>query len=192
MAKHYEPKEYVWNLMWDGEDKVFKVLVTDTECITYEGDKEHKHLKIMNPVRKNKVLQIDTVTSVYGKQVPFQLENGVPYIKLDDVWKMSDTNRADRIAQGARVNKLSAGIEIGAGIVICAVMAIMYLLGMDLGQWWILIPMGVMLIVGGFSMLSRLKAEMEAIATAEREEAEARAAARAARAEGNREMTEKS
>lgn len=178
MAKHYEPKEFIWNLLWEGEDRIFKVLVTDTECITFLGDQEHKHLKITNPVRKNKVLQIDTQTSIYGKIVPFQLENGVPYIQLDGVWKMSDTNREERIAQGKRVNTMTAWIEIGAGAALCAVLGICYYLGMNLDRWWILIPMGVMLIVGGFAGLSRLKTEMQALEAAAMEEEEARKAAR--------------
>ena len=76
--KPIEPKEFVWNLDIDGQEKVWKCLVTEKECVTFEGDVECKHLKVMNPVRQEKILQIDTVTTVYGKQTPFQLENGIP------------------------------------------------------------------------------------------------------------------
>ncbi len=180
--KTYEPKEYVWVLDIDNEDKIFKCLVTDTECITYEGDREHKHLKVMNPVRKNKVLQIDTVTSIYGQQIPFQLENGVPYIKIGNSWQMSETNRQERIAQGTRVNKLSSWIEIGAGAVMAGGLLAKYFLTGDMGQWWILSVMGVMLIFAGISNMGRLKNELDLLKEAEveltREKEEAREAAR--------------
>ncbi len=180
--KTYAPKEYVWYLDIDNEDKIFKCLVTDTECITYEGDKEHKHLKITNPVRKNRVLQIDTVTSVYGQILPFQLENGVPYIKIDGSWKMSETNRQERIAQNIRVNRISSFLLIGAGIAVTLVMLAKHYLTGDVGKWWFLSIMGAMLIISGCSNLVRLKKELEILEEAEAEMAlekeEARAAAR--------------
>ncbi len=180
--KPWEPKEYIWILDIDNEDKIFKCLVKETECVTYEGDKEHKHLKITNPVRKNNVLQIDTVTSIYGRQIPFQLENGVPYIKIDGSWQMSETNRQDRIAQGIRVNTLSSWIQIGAGSLLTLVMLAKYFLTGDMGQWWILCVVGVMLAVSGLSNLARLKNELNILKEAEeelaREKQEAREAAR--------------
>ncbi len=180
--KTYEPKEYIWYLDVDNEDKIFKCVVTDTECITYEDDREHKHLKITNPVRKNNVLQIDTVTAIYGQQIPFQLENGVPYIKIGGSWQMSETNRQERIAQGIRVNKLSSWIEIGAGAVLSLALLAKYFLTGSMGQWWILCIMGVMLIFAGLSNLARLKNELNLLKEGEeelaREKEEAREAAR--------------
>ena len=44
MEKTFEPKEHIWYLEVDGEEKIFKCLVTETECITFLGDVEHKHL----------------------------------------------------------------------------------------------------------------------------------------------------
>ncbi len=178
MAKTFEPKEHIWYLEVDGEEKIFKCLVTETECVTYEGDTERKHLKIMNPVRKDKVLQIDTITSIYGQQIPFQLENGVPYIKWDGGWKMSETNRQDRIAQGIRVNKLSAWIMISAGILCCAATAILYFIlgASNMGQWWLLAFGGVAVLMTGCMNLSRLRVELEALKEAEEEEAKEKAA----------------
>ncbi len=169
--KTYEPKEYVWILDLDNEDKIFKAVVKDDEVVTYEGEKEHKHLKIMNPVRRNKVLQIDTVTSVYGRQMPFQLENGVPYLQIDGTWHMSETNRQERIQQGIRVNKLSSFIEIGAGVVLGLVTLIPYFIDGSLSDWWILSVMGVLLIFTGCSNLARLKNELEILKQGEIEQA---------------------
>ena len=173
MEKTFEPKEHIWYLEVDGEEKIFKCLVTETECITFLGLVDDKHLKITNPVRKDKVLQIDTVTSIYGQQIPFQLENGVPYIKWDGGWKMSETNRQDRIAQGIRVNRLSSWIMISAGLVCCVVTAILYLiLGPgQMGRWWLLAFGGVAIFMTGCMNLSRLKVELDALKEAEEMEA---------------------
>ena len=173
MEKAFEPKEHIWYLEVDGEERIFKCLVTETECITFLGDVEHKHLKITNPVRKDKVLQIDTVTSIYGQQIPFQLENGVPYIKWDGGWKMSETNRQDRIAQGIRVNRLSSWIMISAGLICCVVTAVLYLiLGTgQMGRWWLLAFGGVAIFMTGCMNLSRLKVELDALKEAEEMEA---------------------
>ncbi len=176
--KTYEPKEYVWILDMDNEDKIFKCVVKDNEVVTYEGDKEHKHLKITNPVRKNKVLQIDTVTSVYGQQIPFQLENGVPYLQIDGKWHMSETNRQERIQQGIRVNKLSSWIEIGAGAVIAVATMIPYFVNGTLSDYWILSIMGVMLIFAGVSNLGRLKNELALLQEGEAELAKEKEEAR--------------
>ena len=173
MNKTFEPKEHIWYLEVDGEEKIFKCLVTETECITYEGDKEHKHLKVVNPVRKDKVLQIDTVTAIYGRQVPFQLENGVPYIHWDGGWKMSETNRQDRIAQGIHVNRLSSWIMISTGLALCAVTASLYwiLSAGRMGRWWLLAFGGVAIFMTGCMNLSRLKVELDALKEAEEMEA---------------------
>ncbi len=176
MAKTFEPKEHIWYLEVDGEEKIFKCLVTETECVTYEGDKEHKHLKIMNPVRKDKVLQIDTITSIYGQQIPFQLENGVPYIKWDGGWKMSETNRQDRIAQNIRVNRISAGMLIAGGALVILLSLLGILKSVSDGKDWMFTVIGGAMIIGGLSNLSRLKMEMQALKEAEEEEAKEKAA----------------
>ncbi len=177
MANMNEPKLHIWYLDVDGEEKVFKCQVTETECITYLGDEEHKHLKITNPVRKDKVLQIDTVTSIYGQQVEFQLENGVPYIKWDGGWKMSETNRQDRIAQGIHVNRLSAWIMISVGLLCCGATAVLYsILGSsNMGQWWLLAFGGVAVLMTGCMNLSRLKMELQALEETAEEEAKEKA-----------------
>ena len=114
-------------------------------------------------------MQIDTVTSIFGRQVPFQLENGVPYIKWNGGWKMSETNRQDRIAQGIHVNRLSSWIMISAGLFLCAVTGILYLiLGAGrMGRWWLLAFGGVAVFMTGCMNLSRLKVELDALKEAE-------------------------
>ncbi len=167
--KTYEPKEHIWYLEVDGEEKVFKCLVTETECITYEGNREHKHLKVMNPVRKDRVLQIDTITTIYGQKIPFQLENGVPYINWDGGWKMSETNRQDRIAKTIQITKITSWMLIGGGV---GITLLGYLLGSDSWVWYM--GSGVLAISGCMS-LANLKSQMNLLREAEEEEAKEKA-----------------
>lgn len=170
--KPIEPKEFVWNLEIDGEEKVFKCLVTEKECITYEGDVEHKHLKVMNPVRKEKVLQIDTVTAIYGKQVPFQLENGIPYIKLDGHWKMSDTTHDDRIEEAVHLHQKRSKMEAVAGACFIAVVVGKKIITGEVGEWWMLTVFGIFCFTSSLMRMVRLRNELMAM----KEEAEAEAA----------------
>lgn len=177
--KAIEPKEYVWTLDIGGEEKVWKCLVTETECITFEGDVEKKHLKIMNPVRKEKVLQIDTITVVYGQQTPFQLENGIPYIRIDGHWKMSDTTHDDRIEQAVHIHQRNSKFEFIAGIVFFAVAIIKKLVTGELGDWWMLNVLGAFCILSAVMRMVRLRNELTALKEAAEEEEAEKAAAKA-------------
>jgi len=174
--KPIEPKEFVWNLEIDGEEKVFKCLVTETECITYEGDVERKHLKVMNPLRKEKVLQIDTVTVVYGKQTPFQLENGIPYIQLDGHWKMSDTTHDDRIEEAVHIHQKRSKMEAIAGFCLIAAVIGKKIVTGEVGDWWMLTVFGVFCFTSSLMRMVRLRNELMVM----KEEAEAEAAEKAA------------
>lgn len=169
--KAIEPKEFVWTLDIDGEEKIWKCLVTETECVTFEGDVERKHLKVMNPVRKEKVLQIDTVTVVYGQKTPFQLENGIPYIKIDGHWKMSDTTHEDRIEQAVHIHQKHSKFEFFAGIAFFAVAIIKKLATGDLGDWWMLNVFGVFCFLSAIMRMVRLRNELTALKEAAEEEA---------------------
>lgn len=172
--KPIEPKEFVWNLDIDGQEKVWKCLVTEKECVTFEGDVERKHLKVMNPVRQEKILQIDTVTTVYGKQTPFQLENGIPYIQIDGKWKMSQTTQADRLEATVKMHQRNSKMEFFAGLAFFAVVVGKKLITGEVGDWWMLTAFGVFLWTSAIMRMIRLRNEL----TAMREEAEAEAAAK--------------
>lgn len=172
--KTWEPKEYVWNLDIDGQEKRWKCLVTEHECITYEGDVERKHLKVMNPVRQEKVLQIDTITTVYGKQTPFQLENGIPYIQLDGKWVMSQTTQADRLEATVKMHQRNSKLELFAGLVFFALVLGKKLISGEVGDWWMLTVFGVFLWTSAIMRMIRLRNELSVM----REEAEDEAAAK--------------
>lgn len=174
--KPIEPKEFVWNLDIDGQEKVWKCLVTEKECVTFEGDVECKHLKVMNPVRQEKILQIDTVTTVYGKQTPFQLENGIPYIQIDGKWKMSQTTQADRLEATVKMHQRNSKMEFFAGLAFFAVVVGKKLITGEVGDWWMLTAFGVFLWTSAIMRMIRLRNELMVV----REEAEEEAAAKQA------------
>lgn len=180
------PKEYVWALDIDGEDKIFKCLVTETEVITYEDGVEHKHLKIMDPTCLEGTLQIDTVTKVYGDMVDFQLERFIPYIKLEGKWVMSDTTREDRMQEQIAIHKKNAKAQILSGVGCLLVSLIKKLVTGELGDWWMLNVFGIFFVASGVMLLVRLRNEINAIreaaiqAAAEEEAAKAEKAKKAA------------
>lgn len=174
--KPIEPKEFVWNLDIDGQEKVWKCLVTEKECVTFEGDVERKHLKVMNPVRQEKILQIDTITTVYGKQTPFQLENGIPYIQIDGKWKMSQTTQADRLEATVKMHQRNSKMEFFAGLAFFAVVVGKKLITGEVGDWWMLTAFGVFLWTSAIMRMIRLRNELMVM----REEAEEEAAAKQA------------
>lgn len=174
--KPIEPKEFVWNLDIDGQEKVWKCLVTEKECVTFEGDVERKRLKVMNPVRQEKILQIDTVTTVYGKQTPFQLENGIPYIQIDGKWKMSQTTQADRLEATVKMHQRNSKMEFFAGLAFFAVVVGKKLITGEVGDWWMLTAFGVFLWTSAIMRMIRLRNELMVM----REEAEEEAAAKQA------------
>ena len=178
--KSYEPKEYVWTLNINGQDKVWKCRVEDTQCITYEGDTERKHLKIMNPERSPKVIQIDTVTTVYGRQTPFRLRNGVPYLQLEGRWQMSETTFADRLDATVKMHRRNSAMEAvcGAGLILATV--IKSLVTGDMGQWWMLVVFGVFFLVSSAMRMIRLKFELENLEEKKRARAAEKEATQAA------------
>lgn len=165
------PKEYVWTLDIDGEEKLYKCLVTETEVITYEGDKEHKHLKIMDPTCMEGVLQIDTQTRIYGDMVDFQLERFIPYIRLEGHWVMSDTTEKDRMEEQIAIYKKQSLQEaIVGGVCLLVVLAKKLLTG-DIEDWWMLNVFGLFFVVSAVYRMARLRVEINAIKEAEAEAA---------------------
>lgn len=158
-------EEFIWNLTVDGESKEFKCVVLDDEVVTYEGDQEHKHLKITEKLKKEHVLQIDTVTSVYGMQVPFQLENGIPYLKLDGKWAMSETSFRARKLKQYEIYKTNSIVQMLIGLVLVLIPLVMKLVTGDWGSWWMLMIFGSIPLATGLmqfiDLKKNVKVEME-------------------------------
>lgn len=169
------PKEYVWELDINGEDKIYKCVVTETMVTTYEGDVEKKHLKVMNPECKEGVLQIDTITSLYGEQVPFQLERFIPYIKLEGQWVSSDTTKQDRLDATVATYKNNSKMQIIVGVLCLIATAVKTWITGEMGDWFMLNVFGIFFIAAAATTMVRLKQELNAIEEAKAEAAEEQA-----------------
>lgn len=163
--------EHVFSLDYDGEIRQWTCVVGEDECVTYEGDVEKKHLKIMNKERAPHVLQIDTVTSIYGELIPFQLENGIPFIKLQGEWVSSDNFQEAKLQATAKMYRRQAKQEAAVGVVALLVVLAKFLLTGDIGDWWMLSVFGVFFIACGAMQAVRVHNELNAIKEAEAEAA---------------------
>lgn len=173
------PKEYIWELEIDGVDRIFKVVVEEDMCTTYLDDQEQKHLKVMDKTCKVGVLQIDTVTSINGYQIPFQLERYIPYLKLDGKWKMSETTRQDRIEEAVTIHRRNSKIEAIGGALFLAAAAVWFLIGGRDSDWWMICILGIFILSSSIYRMVRLRNELTAMKEAEeriaQEEAEEKA-----------------
>ena len=162
-------KEFIWNVAVDDQEKIFKVVLLENEIVTYEGDEEKKHIKITNPESKQGVLQIDTVTTVYGRECPIQLERNIPYIKMGGRWTMSVTTYEERKKKLIHTNKMAAYIQGGICILLCLVALGKWLLTGDMGNWWFMIVMGTFIGATGLLQYSSIKSQMKDLEKAESE-----------------------
>lgn len=161
-------KMYVWELEVEDRLVEWKCFVGEDECITYEGDRECKRLKIMDKIQMEGLLQIDCETRVWDQIVPFQLENGIPYIKIENdegkkKWTMSDTTREDRLQTEIRMVKKQAYMMAGLGVVMLLVMLVQFLAQGSLGKWPVAPVMGCMCFAACAMNLVRLRNELLAM-----------------------------
>ena len=166
------PKEYVWELDVMGEDHIYKCVVTEDMVTTYEDGVEKKHLKVMDKECRRGVLQIDTITSVFGDQVPFQLERFIPYIQLQGEWVSSDTTKKDRLDATVAKYRSNAKWELIIGVLCVVVSIVASLIQGAIGDWYMLNVFGFFFIFGGISTRVRLKQELEAMENAAKTEEE--------------------
>lgn len=161
-------KDYIWELEVDGELHEFKVFVGEDECITYADGVECKRLKIMDKRQMEGLLQIDCKTRVLDEVTDFQLENGIPYIKVEDEdgdlrWTMSDTTREDRLQQKVRLLKKEAYIYAGVGLLFFIITFVEFFTTGSFGEWGIWPIMGVFFTAGAGLQMVRLRGELEAM-----------------------------
>lgn len=158
------PKEYIWRLVYEGEDREFKCVVTETEVITYEDGVEHKHLKIMDSTCQVGVLQIDTKTKIFGDLVDFQLERYIPYIRLDDGnWHMSHTTEDDRLQEQIQIYKKQSKWETITGIILILISTAEWIIRGEMVDLWIFMVFGFFFICSAVYRLARLKQELSGL-----------------------------
>jgi hypothetical protein len=162
------PKEYVWALDIEGEDHEFKCLVTEDEVITYEDGVECKHLKIMDKTQMQGVLQIDCKTRVFDEITDFQLENGIPYIKLEDdegehKWFKSDTTKEDELQARIRSVKKESYFYAALGVVFLIWALLQRLITGHFDEVFMVPVMGIFCFTCCGMQLVRLKNELNAM-----------------------------
>lgn len=156
-------REYVFTLEVDDEEVLWKCVVGEDEVVTYEGDVECKHLKITNPEKKVGVMQIDCVTKVYDEILPFQLENGIPFIKVEGKWLASDTTQEDRLQARLVKYKKESLYSALAGAALLIGYLIYVLVTGTTGEWPMAPIMGIFFFSTSAMTMVRLKNEMEAM-----------------------------
>ncbi len=161
--KYTGPKVFSWELEVDDELVIWKCEVLEHECITYEGDTVCKHLKIMDTTRKEGLLQIDTQTRVYDEVLPFQLENGIPYIKIDGEWISSDTTKEDRLQQKIQIVKKQSYGYGALGVVFLIAYAVQVLVTKSVGEWPMFPIAGILCLTAMGMNLARLRNELMAM-----------------------------
>ncbi len=161
-------KEYIWDLEVDNDMHEFKVFVGEDECITYADGVECKHLKIMDKRQMEGLLQIDCETRVLDEITGFQLENGIPYIKIENEdgelrWCMSDTTREDRLQEKIKILKKESYGYALMGVFFFAVAILIQIVEGSQGDVPIWPIMGIMCFTGSAMQMVRLKNELEAM-----------------------------
>ena len=161
-------KEYIWTLEVDNDIHEFKVFLGEDECITYEDGVECKRLKIMDKTQMQGVLQIDCKTKVFDEITDFQLENGIPYIKLEDdegqlKWCKSVTTKDDELQSQIRSVKKEAYFYAALGVVFFIWALLQKLITGQFDQVFMVPLMGIFCFTCCGMQLVRLKNEMEAL-----------------------------
>ena len=156
-------KEFVWEIEVDDEIHEYKVFLTEDECITYEDGVECDRLPIQDKMQMEGLLQIDTKTKVFDEVLPFQLEAGIPYIKLEGYWKASDTTDEDRIQERVHMYKKQSYILVGVGLLMLLLTLVQFLVEGSIGEWPMMPIMGCFMIACAAMTLVRVKNELEAM-----------------------------
>lgn len=146
-------KEFIW-----GDD--FWVLVDDGVCTTYENGVVTNRLPFDTA---KSGLQLDEIIEVRGQRVPFQLENGVPYLQLDGKWVASDTTIAERKQGLLESEKRSSRMLALIGVLLIAFAGLMCLMHPGSMRYWLIaVLVGVAMIVNGIIQYSSVKKKLSA------------------------------
>ena len=152
-------KEFIWGADVEGERTEFKVVVEEGVCLTYEGGQLTNRIKYKVP-KDPEEMWIDEFIQVWGKRCQFQLDKGVPYLKMDGKWTSSDTTMEERLQKIAKTQKLTGMVQFVIGLLICLVCAVIYMVNGTLGdKWWFLIIIGSVMSLTGLLQYRNVKKE---------------------------------
>lgn len=179
IKKKYEKIEcsnnHIFSIDYDGVIKKWNCVVLENEVVAYERSKETARIKLTNQTVAPHVIQLDTVVNIYGEEIPFQVENGYPFIKLEGEWVASDTFTEAKREAAVKMYQRNSKQEAIVGVLLLMAMAVIWLIQGDMGDWWILAVFGIFFLSSAAYRLVRLRNELIALREAE-EEAEREAA----------------
>ncbi len=142
-------KEFIWGADVNHARASFRVVVEETECLTYEDEVLTNRMAYTVPEDKNE-MWLDEVLEIWGKRCRFQLDKGVPYIQMDGKWTASDTTMDDRVKKLAKNEKLSALVQAVVGAGLCVACGVVYLVKPELlDTWWFTAVVGSVMILSG-------------------------------------------
>lgn len=194
IKKKYETIEcsnnHVFSIEYDGVIKKWNCVVLENEVVCYERSKETARIPIENKEVAPHVIQVDTVVNIYGEEIPFQLENAIPFISLEDEWVPSDTFTEAKRNAAIKMHKRASKKEVIAGCLMLVAMFVLWAVTGSLDDWWLLSVFGIFMMSSAAYRMVRLRnelmalkeAEDEAAAEAESPEIDSIAAARALKA----------
>lgn len=159
--------EFIWSMEVDGTERVWKCVVTDKQCIFYEENEETGRMPIANPQKKQGVLQIDDKVTVFGKKCPFQLENGIPYVKITDRWVMSDTTMKARAHKMMYNQKVGGLVQMLGALVIAIGYYVICRFNEKMSENWFVLIMASFFAVVGASQFFTARKELKSQAEAE-------------------------
>ena len=156
-------KEYIFTLEVEDEEVIWKCVVSDDKCVTYEGDTKCEEFTLTTQERKPHVLQLDTKAKVYDDVLPLQVENGMPFIKIEGSWVASDTTEEDRIQANILKYKKESYIIAGVGIAMLVYFLIDVIISGGVKDWPIAPVLGVFCLSAAAYTLVRVRNELDAM-----------------------------
>lgn len=156
-------KEYIFTLEVEDEEVIWKCVVGENDCVTYEGDTECERFTLTTSERKPHVLQLDTKAKVYDDVLPLQVENGMPFIKIEGNWIASDTTEEDRIQANILKYKKESYIIGGLGVAMLLYFLIDTLISGGVQEWPIAPVLGIFCLSAAAYTLIRVRNELDAM-----------------------------
>ena len=156
-------KEYIFTLEVDDEEVIWKCIVGENDCVTYEGDVECERFTLTTSERKPHVLQLDTKAKVYDDVLPLQVENGMPFIKIEGKWIASDTTEEDRIQANILKYKKESYLIGSVGVAMLIYFLIDTLIHGGIQGWPIAPVLGVFCLSAAAYTLVRVRNELDAM-----------------------------
>lgn len=156
--------EHIFCLSFEDTTRVLKCVVGEDEVVIYEDGVETTRLPITEKTVAPHVLQIDTVATIYGEEIPFQLENNIPFINLQGEWVSSDTFDDAKVQAKVKMYQRQSMMQVGVGCGIFAVVLAVKLFKGSIGQLWMMNIIGILFLASAGMTMVRVRNELKAMA----------------------------